>query len=74
MDLELLEATLRERGEPAYRFAQVWDWAAGGAAGYDRVEGKPGFSPPIRPVANGGGGASGRINPHDDPAHILVRL
>ena len=35
MDLTLLETTLRERGEPAYRAGQVWDWAARGAAGYE---------------------------------------
>jgi 23S rRNA (adenine2503-C2)-methyltransferase len=34
MDLALLEATLRERGEPAFRTHQVWEWAARGAAGY----------------------------------------
>ena len=32
MDLELLERTLAERGEPGYRAAQVWDWAAPGRA------------------------------------------
>ena len=35
MDLSLLETTLRERGEPAYRAGQVWEWAARGAEGYD---------------------------------------
>ena len=33
MDLTLLETTLRERGEPAYRAGQVWEWAARGADG-----------------------------------------
>ena len=28
MDLTLLETTLRERGEPDYRAAQVWEWTA----------------------------------------------
>jgi 23S rRNA (adenine2503-C2)-methyltransferase len=42
MDLTLLEATLRGRGEPAYRTRQVWDWAAGGAAGYDAMSNLPG--------------------------------
>ena len=35
MDLELLERTLAERGEPAYRARQVWEWTARGAASYD---------------------------------------
>ncbi|MGI8429729.1 MAG: 23S rRNA (adenine(2503)-C(2))-methyltransferase RlmN [Solirubrobacteraceae bacterium] len=34
MDLELLERTLTELGEPPYRARQVWKWAAQGAAGY----------------------------------------
>ena len=34
MDLELLEHTLAEAGEPAFRARQVWSWAARGAAGY----------------------------------------
>src|SRR5579872_4014597 len=41
MDVQLLEATLRERGEPAYRAGQVWDWAARGAAGYDAMTNLP---------------------------------
>ena len=35
MDLALLERTLAERGEPAYRARQVWEWTARGAASYD---------------------------------------
>ncbi|HEU4970438.1 MAG TPA: 23S rRNA (adenine(2503)-C(2))-methyltransferase RlmN [Gaiellaceae bacterium] len=35
MDLALLENTLAERGEPAYRVRQVWEWTARGAASYD---------------------------------------
>ena len=35
MDLELLEHALAERGEPAYRARQVWEWTARGAASYD---------------------------------------
>ena len=35
MDLDLLEHTLAERGEPAYRARQVWEWTARGAASYD---------------------------------------
>ncbi|HEY3541673.1 MAG TPA: 23S rRNA (adenine(2503)-C(2))-methyltransferase RlmN [Gaiellaceae bacterium] len=41
MDLLLLESMLRERGEPAYRAAQVWDWTARGAAGYDAMTNLP---------------------------------
>jgi len=35
MDLALLEETLTERGEPAYRARQVWEWTARAAASYD---------------------------------------
>jgi 23S rRNA (adenine2503-C2)-methyltransferase len=35
MDLRLLERALAERGEPAYRLRQVWEWTARGAASYD---------------------------------------
>ncbi len=35
MDLELLERTLADAGEPAFRARQVWAWAARGAEGYD---------------------------------------
>jgi 23S rRNA (adenine2503-C2)-methyltransferase len=41
VDLVVLEEWLRERGEPAYRFGQVWDWAARGAAGYDAMTNLP---------------------------------
>ena len=34
MDLALLDRTLAERGEPAYRARQVWEWAARGASSY----------------------------------------
>ena len=34
MDLALLDSTLDELGQPAYRARQVWSWAARGAAGY----------------------------------------
>jgi 23S rRNA (adenine2503-C2)-methyltransferase len=37
MDLELLERTLAERGEPAYRARQVWGWTAHGAGSYDEM-------------------------------------
>ena len=35
MDLALLESTLAERGEPAYRARQVWGWTARGAPSYE---------------------------------------
>jgi 23S rRNA (adenine2503-C2)-methyltransferase len=41
MDLTLLEATLRERGEPGYRARQVWEWTARGAAGYEAMTNLP---------------------------------
>jgi 23S rRNA (adenine2503-C2)-methyltransferase len=34
MDLELLERTLAERGEPRFRTRQVWQWVAHGASSY----------------------------------------
>ena len=37
MDLELLEDTLAERGEPPFRARQVWAWAARGAGGYEEM-------------------------------------
>jgi 23S rRNA (adenine2503-C2)-methyltransferase len=37
MDLQLLEETLSEHGEPAFRARQVWEWAARGAGGYDEM-------------------------------------
>lgn len=41
MDLALLERTLTDLGEPAYRSRQVWDWLAGGAASYDAMTNVP---------------------------------
>jgi 23S rRNA (adenine2503-C2)-methyltransferase len=41
MDLTLLERTLAERGEPAFRARQVWEWAARGASGYDEMTNLP---------------------------------
>src|ERR1051326_1012998 len=41
MDLTLLEQTLRERGEPAFRARQVWEWTARGAAGYEAMTNLP---------------------------------
>ncbi len=41
MDLEQLSSWLAERGEPAYRAAQVWEWAARGAASYEQISNLP---------------------------------
>jgi 23S rRNA (adenine2503-C2)-methyltransferase len=35
--LTLLDRTLAERGEPAYRARQVWEWTARGASSYDEM-------------------------------------
>jgi 23S rRNA (adenine2503-C2)-methyltransferase len=41
VDLSLLETTLGDAGEPAYRARQVWEWAARGATGYDAMTNLP---------------------------------
>jgi 23S rRNA (adenine2503-C2)-methyltransferase len=41
VDLELLERSLAGRGEPSYRAAQVWAWAARGASGYGEMTNVP---------------------------------
>jgi 23S rRNA (adenine2503-C2)-methyltransferase len=41
VDLELLQRTLADAGEPAFRARQVWEWAARGAAGYDAMTNLP---------------------------------
>ena len=41
MDLPLLEQTLADRGEPAFRARQVWEWAARGVAGYEEMTNLP---------------------------------
>ena len=41
MDVALLERTLDEGGEPAYRSRQVWEWVARGAAGYAEMSNLP---------------------------------
>ena len=41
MDLELLEHALRERGEPAFRARQVWEWTARGAPSYEAMTNLP---------------------------------
>ncbi len=37
MDLELLDRTLAELGEPRFRRAQVWEWLAGGASSFAQM-------------------------------------
>jgi 23S rRNA (adenine2503-C2)-methyltransferase len=41
MDLELLETTLEERGEPRFRARQIWDWVARGAGSYAEMTNVP---------------------------------
>ncbi|MGP0047648.1 MAG: 23S rRNA (adenine(2503)-C(2))-methyltransferase RlmN [Solirubrobacteraceae bacterium] len=41
MDLELLDSTLADLGEPAYRARQVWRWAAQGADGFAEMTDLP---------------------------------
>ena len=41
MDLELLDRTLADAGEPAFRARQAWEWTARGAAGYDEMTNLP---------------------------------
>ncbi len=41
MDLDLLQRTLGELGEPGYRLRQVWEWTAGGAASYEQMTNLP---------------------------------
>ena len=41
VDLELLQTTLDDLGQPAFRAGQVWDWAARGAAGYEAMTNVP---------------------------------
>ena len=42
MDRALLQRQLSERGQPAYRAGQVWDWAARGVGGYAEMTNLPG--------------------------------
>lgn len=37
MDLALLDRWLADRGEPAYRARQVWEWATRGVGSYDEM-------------------------------------
>jgi adenine C2-methylase RlmN of 23S rRNA A2503 and tRNA A37 len=41
MDLTALEQALANRGEPAYRTRQVWEWTARGVAGYEEMTNVP---------------------------------
>jgi 23S rRNA (adenine2503-C2)-methyltransferase len=41
VDLDLLERTLAELGEPVYRGRQVWDWAARGGPSYEAMTNVP---------------------------------
>jgi 23S rRNA (adenine2503-C2)-methyltransferase len=41
MDLHRLEQALAERGEPAFRARQVWEWTARGATGYSAMTNLP---------------------------------
>jgi 23S rRNA (adenine2503-C2)-methyltransferase len=41
VDVELLVRTLADRGEPAYRAGQVWEWVARGAGGYEEMTNIP---------------------------------
>lgn len=41
MDLDLLQRTLADAGEPAFRASQVWEWAARGAGDYAAMTNLP---------------------------------
>jgi 23S rRNA (adenine2503-C2)-methyltransferase len=41
MDRALLESTLADAGEPAYRVAQVWEWVSRGAGSYEEMTNLP---------------------------------
>jgi 23S rRNA (adenine2503-C2)-methyltransferase len=41
MNLQLLDQTLAAHGEPSFRAAQVWRWAAAGTAGYEAMTNLP---------------------------------
>jgi 23S rRNA (adenine2503-C2)-methyltransferase len=41
MDLQALQTTLDELGQPRFRARQVWAWAARGATGYDAMTDLP---------------------------------
>ena len=41
MDLELLDTTLADLGQPAFRATQVWEWTARGATSYQEMTNLP---------------------------------
>jgi len=41
MDLKLLDTTLADLGEPAFRATQIWEWTAKGVAGYEDMSNIP---------------------------------
>ena len=41
MDLELLDRTLADLGQPAFRATQVWEWTARGASSYEEMTNLP---------------------------------
>jgi 23S rRNA (adenine2503-C2)-methyltransferase len=41
VDLDLLQRTLDDAGEPRFRAKQVWEWTARGVAGYDAMTNLP---------------------------------
>jgi 23S rRNA (adenine2503-C2)-methyltransferase len=41
MDLQLLEQTLADHGEPSFRARQIWAWAAKGAESYEEMTNLP---------------------------------
>jgi 23S rRNA (adenine2503-C2)-methyltransferase len=41
MDLELLDTTLADLGQPPFRAKQVWEWTARGTAGYETMTNLP---------------------------------
>ena len=41
MDLDRLQSTLTQLGEPAFRARQIWAWAARGAGGYEEMTDLP---------------------------------
>jgi 23S rRNA (adenine2503-C2)-methyltransferase len=41
VDLELLETTLQQAGEPRFRLGQIWEWTARGVASYEDMTNLP---------------------------------
>lgn len=41
VDIERLDALVADAGEPRYRSGQIWEWVAGGAAGYETMTNVP---------------------------------